>query len=385
MYSGWFTKCIAVKQRKKRLKIYFSTSKLLYSPLILLIMIDSIAQWFLFLLWNLPLFLLGLFVFTALFAWPFSVVYATFGIIFFPFSDAKKLKKMRIEREMPDLDFRTSPLNIFAWQIWQQLELSKRWGDWVKTFLVLIAAWLILMFFVHFLMAHVFGYPPAQQASATTETMLSHLLPPYPEDAQIWIRIFVLGLLPVIIFNFLGQYFTKKVRRFIWDELRYDWFKSFFIYKNRELWIDFGKEYMILHIPEEGTFQKGERPKYQSSFKTIRWKQRDYYSSDEADIKEDKFWLYSSFREQVLGRNMTRIRPYYYLIDYQIYPYNMRDWDEKELKRKTKALIFYFDYEKILDIYLKAGLEKGYIEEFTNQNGQQALRLTTPVETKEKL
>ena len=82
---------------------------------------------------------------------------------------------------------------------------------------------------------------------------------------------------------------------------------------------------------------------------------------------------------------MTRIRPYYYLIDYQIYPYNMRDWDEKELKRKTKALIFYFDYEKILDIYLKAGLEKGYIEEFTNQNGQQALRLTTPVETKEKL
>jgi hypothetical protein len=336
-------------------------------------MIDFIAQWLLFLLWNLPLFVLAMFMLTAIFAWPFSVLYATFGIIIFPFLDSRKLKKMRNEREMPDLNFRTSPFNIFFGEFWQQEDLRKYWR---KIFLALIAAWLVLLFFVHFLMAHVFGYPPAQQAGATTETMLWHFMPPYSKDTKVVLWIFVLGVIPVIIFNIMGSYFTDKVRKFIWDELRYDWFKQFFNHTKQDKWVAFGKEYMLLHIPEKETFQRGEKPKYRSSFKKIRWKQRDYYSTDDKEIEEDEFLLFSHFRSQALGRSMVHIRPYYYLIDYQVYPFNARDWDEKVLIQKAKALLFYLDDEKVLDIYLQVGFEKGYLEEITDEKGGKLLRLT---------
>lgn len=339
-------------------------------------MIDSIAQWFLFLLWNLPLSSVFIFTFLTLFAWSCSIIYSAGCIIFEYIPQRKALKKLRVERKLQMLYFRTHPFDIDPWN-WKN-EMFSNEDDpnivW-KLIGVHIAWWFIMLFVVHFLMAHVFGYDAAKQAVTMTEDMLSFFLPPY-QEYKVWLfHFWFWGGIPVFIYIIVAQAFNDKAHSFVYQELRYDWFKEFVSQMSGKNWKYFGEEYLNINFYWTSVGMGSEsRLKEGIAFRG----HKDDFKEDSDEVKES--WMRDFFWRKMKGENSYEV---YYPLEHDVYPTRRKSkYRESSFWQECNRLIRAFPLSTLFDIYLQVGFEKGYIEELSIEKIGKKLRLTTPVENK---
>ena len=292
---------------------------------------------------------------------------------------------MREERKLQKLYFRDHPFELEPWRDGMFSAFSGEEPGYIWKFIGIgVSWWFILMFVVHFLMGHVFNYTSAKEAVSMTENMLSFFLPPY-QEYKVWLfQFWFWGGIAVFVYIVVAQDFNDKARTFICQELSHDWFKEKLSKMTRQWWEEFRWKYLhLLSSLKDGA----TREQLYSSTKArvyalgnFRWHEEDY-NNDSESVNEDEFRLFSDFSWKIEGEGQgDRVT---YPLEYDIYPSRRKGLSRYHaIRKEAKYLIRWLNNEKVIDLYIEAGLKNGYLEEFTNQNGQQALRLTTPVENK---